>query len=323
MLVQGQIRSRSSAQPFLGGVKWLLLAGLAGIAGFVAAAGVTAHFLSGPPPGSSPLLSGAALPVLSESYCGNEVCERGENPGNCPSDCGCNYNGTCEPGYERSGWCADCQEPSEETEEPSFSCGNGECEPGEGAWNCVVDCGHFCGDKVCGPPEVDTCPEDCPVSVTCGDGLCSAFENAESCPKDCEGVEQTPEVTETVEVTETPEVTVAPPPPPTVEPPPPTEEPTKEPTEEPTKEPTEEPTKELTEEPTEEPTEAPTEEITSELTEEPTREPTEEPTEAPEPEAEQALPGWVIPLLAVLIILGLIAFVAFIALSSRKEEEEK
>jgi hypothetical protein len=75
-------------------------------------------------------------------------------------------------------------------EDEGVVCGNGWCDPGEGVWNCPADCSE-CGDTVCRPEEVDTCPEDCPVSVTCGDGICSAFENNEACPQDCAAITPT------------------------------------------------------------------------------------------------------------------------------------
>jgi hypothetical protein len=76
-------------------------------------------------------------------------------------------------------------------EDENSVCGNGWCDLNEGVWNCPADCSE-CGDNVCRPEEVDTCPEDCPVTVTCGDGICSHYENAEACPVDCEGITPTP-----------------------------------------------------------------------------------------------------------------------------------
>lgn len=97
----------------------------------------------------------------------------------------CNAAGECVPGsiYHNGGGGGGGKEKPPKT---TGDCGNGICEEGEGAWNCVIDCGDFCPDQVCSPGEVDTCPEDCPVDVTCGDGICSAYENGENCPSDCE-----------------------------------------------------------------------------------------------------------------------------------------
>lgn len=72
-------------------------------------------------------------------------------------------------------------------EDENSVCGDGWCDLTEGVWNCPADCNE-CGDGVCRPEEVDTCPGDCPVTVTCGDGICSHFENSEACPIDCQDI---------------------------------------------------------------------------------------------------------------------------------------
>jgi hypothetical protein len=54
-------------------------------------------------------------------------------------------------------------------------------------------CGPFCyvcGDGVCMPAEVHSCPQDCPL-WRCGDGFCASGETALSCPEDC-GIVVTP-----------------------------------------------------------------------------------------------------------------------------------
>lgn len=62
------------------------------------------------------------------------------------------------------------------------SCGNGTCEAGEFPTTCPADC--TCGDGVCAPSEVGSCPADC---GTCGNGTCDPGESTASCRADCQG----------------------------------------------------------------------------------------------------------------------------------------
>ncbi len=121
--------------------------------------------------------------------CGNDECEEGENPFNCPDDCDgpgggpdCG-DGVCE-GPEPFYCPEDCDGETE--------CGNGECEQGENPFNCPDDCdgpggGPECGDGVCQGPEVFYCPEDCEGETECGNGECEQGENPFNCPDDCDG----------------------------------------------------------------------------------------------------------------------------------------
>ena len=71
-------------------------------------------------------------PECGDGYCDPEY----ETPENCPEDCGCNYNGICEPERgETAANCPDCVEP--------ICNNNGICEPelGENCQNCPEDCG--------------------------------------------------------------------------------------------------------------------------------------------------------------------------------------
>ena len=44
-----------------------------------------------------------------------------------------------------------------------------------------------CGDGVCLPAEVGSCPADCgAVGPVCGNNMCEAGENNTSCPADCQ-----------------------------------------------------------------------------------------------------------------------------------------
>lgn len=88
---------------------------------------------------------------------------------------------------------------------PQPICGNNVCEEGESSYNCVIDCGNWCGDGICAAEEVDTCcgpGTDCTVEITCGDGICSACESYPDCYQDCEPPTAAP--TNTPEPTDTP-----------------------------------------------------------------------------------------------------------------------
>lgn len=94
--------------------------------------------------------------------CGNGECAKGQNPYNCPQDCGL-----------------------------VDQCGNNLCEFAETAASCPLDCGGQdwdCGDCLCQYSFEDflSCPGDCGV---CGDGYCSdcpgLAETPELCPEDC------------------------------------------------------------------------------------------------------------------------------------------
>ncbi|MBR56904.1 MAG: hypothetical protein CMH54_02475 [Myxococcales bacterium] len=150
------------------------------------------------------------------AVCGNDECEEGENPFNCPSDCDgpgggaeCG-NDECEPGENGFNCPEDCDGPGggpecgdgvcqgpevfycpEDCEEET-ECGNGECEPGENGFNCPADCdgpggGPQCGDGVCQGPEIFSCEEDCGELAVCGNDECEPGENGFNCPEDCTG----------------------------------------------------------------------------------------------------------------------------------------
>ena len=90
-------------------------------------------------------------------YCGNEICDPGENETTCPDDC--------------------------------TVCGNGICGALEDVNSCPEDCPGTCGDLVCNSyagEDVNYCPEDC--QGTCGDGICNPYwEDEYNCPQDCGG----------------------------------------------------------------------------------------------------------------------------------------
>ncbi len=84
---------------------------------------------------------GACLP-----YCGNNVCDNGEDCRTCAMDCG-----AC--------------------------CGNGVFDEGENCKNCPED-------MTCSADEVCT-DGRCVTKAYCGDGVCGDTENCESCVADC------------------------------------------------------------------------------------------------------------------------------------------
>lgn len=89
-------------------------------------------------------------------------------------------NGTCEPGETAINCLSDCKVKTQ--------CGNGVCEEGETAQNCALDCGpkSICGDGQCDLGEtVTSCPKDCSVKIVCGNGLCEEGESSENCEDDC------------------------------------------------------------------------------------------------------------------------------------------
>jgi hypothetical protein len=121
-------------------------------------------------------------------FCGDGVCQEGEDGSNCDRDCHCG-NGICDKEDLDSpdGCPTDC------------FCGDGYCAPNEDAVSCPTDC--FCGNGYCEPDEdADNCFKDC----HCGNGICEAditFENFATCSQDCHcgnGACQ-PELGETIE----------------------------------------------------------------------------------------------------------------------------
>ncbi len=99
--------------------------------------------------------------------CGNGACEQGENPCNCPDDCGtpqCHQAGEHFMDFEGTEVC---------------------CEGLTRADDCIPDINN--GQVSCACPD---CP--CFVCVLCGDNVCGAGENTCTCPGDCPSPECTP-----------------------------------------------------------------------------------------------------------------------------------
>jgi len=97
--------------------------------------------------------------VPGGGFCGDAVCDAGEDPATCPADC------------------------------PDV-CGDGLCTGSEDTTTCPNDCGTLCGDGVCNGGETSgSCPTDCGGScIADGDGLgCTASTNCCSGVGNCTG----------------------------------------------------------------------------------------------------------------------------------------
>jgi lysophospholipase L1-like esterase len=90
---------------------------------------------------------------VTTGVCGDFVCDPGETPASCSSDC------------------------------PDV-CGDGLCTGSEDAASCSVDCPDLCGDGLCtGSEDTTSCVADC--GSLCGDGVCNGSEDEFNCAADC------------------------------------------------------------------------------------------------------------------------------------------
>jgi len=115
--------------------------------------------------------------VMNIVVCGNGTCDTGEDPCNCPDDCGAD---TCG-----NGCCGAAENACLCEEDCPDICGNNCCGSQETPCTCPADCGEdICGNACCGPEETACdCETDCPD--ICGDGCCTGGENSCGCPGDC------------------------------------------------------------------------------------------------------------------------------------------
>ncbi len=106
-----------------------------------------------------------SVPICS--YCGDGICNAGEDCNNCNIDCATGIpEGTCEVCFK-----AEC---------------DGSCEPQKEGPACA-DCNstYCCGDGFC---DFGYCGADCGeslVTACCGDGVCENNETSQNCPIDC------------------------------------------------------------------------------------------------------------------------------------------
>lgn len=113
-------------------------------------------------------------------YCGNGVCENGEN---CVRDNCCDGKTTDLTTINNCGKCGNsCEGDKLCYKQECSDCGNGVCESYENGKKCPLDC-YSCGDGKCDSKETfTTCPLDCESMFVCGDDVC---EERENCCLDC------------------------------------------------------------------------------------------------------------------------------------------
>ena len=121
----------------------------------------------------------------SVNDCGDGLCadECAETSANCPVDCHICPDGVCQPGESPKTCASDC----------CGSCGDGKCvgyECGEdkvgGPKHCPADCGTACGNQLCDKGESpSTCAADCAKQVG-GNHVCEPGDGGPmKCPQDC------------------------------------------------------------------------------------------------------------------------------------------
>lgn len=116
--------------------------------------------------------------------CPDGICQPGESPKNCPSDCcGTCGDGKCvgyECGEDKVGGSKHCPADC------GTACGNQVCDKSESPSTCAADCAkQVCGNHVCEPNDGGPvkCPQDC--APTCGNCACEKGESPVDCPLDC------------------------------------------------------------------------------------------------------------------------------------------
>lgn len=120
--------------------------------------------------------------------CPDGICQpqKGESCNTCIKDCGL----CCKCGDGMCVFAPDCYEPQLCPTDNCPSCGNMDCQGGEGPETCPLDCCGKCGDGICANysgcnESKDQCPDDCGETFTCGNDSCDEGENPDNCPEDC------------------------------------------------------------------------------------------------------------------------------------------
>jgi len=109
-------------------------------------------------------------------FCGDAVCDPGEDPASCPADC---------PDVCGDALCTGSEDPANCSADCPDVCGDALCTGSEDTTNCVADCGSLCGDGVCNGSETEAnCAADCAIACI-PDGEGQACTAATQC---CSGV---------------------------------------------------------------------------------------------------------------------------------------
>jgi hypothetical protein len=147
------------------------------------------------------------LDCQAPASCGNELCEAGEDEGNCAPDCGyasefmlclqakcpapfktCNLDQGCA---EFSECAIDCGGTVKCIELCLVGLAGNTLSKGKALVGCAYDNKCYptsCGDGACQGPKENgvSCSKDCKAGAgACGDGTCGGSENHKNCPGDC------------------------------------------------------------------------------------------------------------------------------------------
>jgi hypothetical protein len=122
------------------------------------------------------LAAASSGPVI----CGDATCGAGEDPCNCPGDCGGptaseQPNVDCADGKDND--CdghADCDDPDCTTDPACAVCGDGSCATGETRCNCPADCGSPSASETGDDNCADLADNDCDGQIDCMDMDCQS-----------------------------------------------------------------------------------------------------------------------------------------------------
>ena len=120
-----------------------------------------------------------ALAGGTPAVCGDGNCDPGEDPCNCPADCGPPPAEICDNGVDDDcDGLIDCEDGDCAGDSACPTCGDGNCDPGEDPCNCPSDCGSppatesNCNDGVDNDCDglVDCLDDDCTGDAACQTG---------------------------------------------------------------------------------------------------------------------------------------------------------
>ncbi|TNF75470.1 MAG: hypothetical protein EP299_06220, partial [Acidobacteria bacterium] len=138
--------------------------------------------------GAVDCLDPECIPTAECTFCGNSICDAGENSCNCAGDCGAppgSEVGMCTGGWDDD--CdgdVDCADTDCSADPACIVCGDFVCSPGEDTCNCPGDCGvppineiGLCDDGIdndCDGATDCTDSADCSTDPACSIGSCDA-----------------------------------------------------------------------------------------------------------------------------------------------------